>query len=65
MSGSDGGSRDRAGRHARPGGTRSRAGLVLCALATACGLWFGITAPEVSPVAPDAVPAVQGDEGNR
>jgi hypothetical protein len=49
------------GRHADPQRARSRTGVVLAALATACGLWFGITAPDVSPVAPDAVPGVQPD----
>lgn len=65
MSTPDGVSGGSAGRHARPGRARSRAGLVLSTLATACGLWFGITAPDVSPVAPDAVPAVQRDGGDR
>ena len=39
---------------------RSRVGVLLFTLATACGLWFGVTAPDVSPVSPvpvvDAVP---------
>ena len=47
------------GRHAHPRPARSRTGLLLATLATACGLWFGITAPDVSPVATDAVPPVQ------
>ena len=49
------------GRHADRRPARARTGLLLATLATACGLWFGITAPDVSPVAPDAVPAVQQD----
>jgi hypothetical protein len=44
------------GRHAVPSAARSRIGMLLISLATACGLWFGITAPDVSPVAPAAVP---------
>ena len=42
------------GRHAQPqpARSRSRVGPLLAALATACGLWFGITAPDVSPVTP-------------
>lgn len=43
-------------RHAVPRPPRSRVGIVLATLATACGLWFGITAPDVSPVAPPAPP---------
>ena len=45
-------------RHAAPRPARARANVVLATLATACGLWFGITAPEVSPVAPGAVPTI-------
>jgi hypothetical protein len=45
-------------RHAGSRPARSRAGVVLAGLATACGLWFGITAPEVSPVAPGVVPTI-------
>ena len=40
------------GRHAHPQPARSRAGLLRATLSTACGLWFGITAPDVSPVTP-------------
>jgi hypothetical protein len=53
------------GRHIDRAPARSRTGRVLAMLATACGLWFGITAPDVSPVAPDAVPAVQQDGRDR
>ena len=49
------------GRHAERRPAPSRTGLLLATLATACGLWFGITAPDVSPVAPDAVPGAQLD----
>jgi hypothetical protein len=49
------------GHNADPRPARSRTGLLLATLATACGVWFGITAPDVSPVAPDAVPGVQQD----
>ena len=45
-------------RHAVPRPARGRANAVLATLATTCGLWFGITAPEVSPVAPGAVPTI-------
>ena len=47
------------GRHAVPGSTRSRVSVLLITLATACGLWFGITAPDVSPVAPPVGPGVE------
>ena len=40
------------GRHGHHQPARSRVGLLLAILATACGLWFGITAPDVSPVTP-------------
>ncbi|RBY74706.1 hypothetical protein DQ239_19120 [Blastococcus sp. TF02-09] len=43
-------------RHRGDTPTPSRVGTVLFALATACGLWFGITAPDVSPVAPPGSP---------
>ena len=46
------------GRHAVPSAARSRGSLLLITLATACGLWFGITAPDVSPVTPAAAPGV-------
>ena len=49
------------GRHAAPRRVRSRAGVLLTTLATACGLWFGITAPDVSPVTPAGVPGVDQD----
>jgi hypothetical protein len=51
------------GRHAHPQPTRSRVGLLLAALATACGLWFGITAPEVSPVTPGAGTVIEQGSG--
>lgn len=41
-------------RHRAGTPARSRVGALLFSLATACGLWFGITAPEVSPVTPPA-----------
>ena len=48
-------------RHAVERPPRSRVGLLLLTLATACGLWFGVSAPEVSPVSP--VPAIEGTPG--
>jgi hypothetical protein len=45
-----------SGRHAGDGSVRRRFP-VLLGVATVLGLWFGISAPEVSPVAPP--PAVQ------
>lgn len=50
-------------RHLAPRPARSRVGSVLFALATACGLWFGATAPEVSPVAPVPAANVQQAPG--
>jgi hypothetical protein len=47
----------RTGRHARATGRRSWA---LLSLATALGIWWGVSAPDTSPVTPPAggVPAV-------
>lgn len=45
-------------RHRADAQGRSRVGALLFTLATACGLWFGATAPEVSPVTPPPVPDV-------
>ena len=51
-------------RHALTRAPGGQATAVLVTLATACGLWFGITAPDVSPVsAPAATPATQVDQG--
>jgi hypothetical protein len=46
-----------SGRHAGGRAVRRRSPLLL-GVATVLGLWFGISAPEVSPVAPPP-PAVQ------
>jgi hypothetical protein len=52
-------------RHALSRAPGGRATAVLVTLATACGLWFGITAPDVSPVsAPAATPTTQVDQGD-
>ena len=47
-----------SGRHARPAAARRRSAPLLMTAATLLGLWFGIRAPEISPVTP-AVPAGQ------
>ena len=47
------------GRHASPPTARSRVNGLLMVLATVCGVWFGITAPDVSPVTPGAVPGLE------
>jgi hypothetical protein len=39
-----------AGRHAASGARRGRRAPVLLAVATAIGVWLGISAPELSPV---------------
>jgi hypothetical protein len=44
------------GRHAASGRPRRRAPLLL-GLATAVGLWLGVSAPEVSPVTPTTLAA--------
>jgi hypothetical protein len=48
-------------RHASSPAPRGRATVVLVTLATACGLWFGITAPDVSPVSVPAASTTQVD----
>jgi hypothetical protein len=45
-------------RHRADTPARSRVGALLFTVATACGLWFGATAPEVSPVTPPPVPDI-------
>ena len=50
-------------RHAVMRPPRSRVGALLFTLATVCGLWFGVTAPEVSPVSPPPVVVVDGAQG--
>jgi hypothetical protein len=56
-------------RHAASQVPRGRATAVLLTVATACGLWFGITAPDISPVSAPAAPASnqvdQGDQGDQ
>jgi len=47
-------------RHAAAVPARSRVGGWLFIIATLCGLWFGLTAPDVSPVTPGASTAVVG-----
>jgi hypothetical protein len=42
-------------RHRAPRPASSRVGTLLFTLATACGVWFGLSAPDVSPVDPEAV----------
>jgi hypothetical protein len=51
-------------RHASSQVPRGRATAVLLVVATACGLWFGITAPDVSPVSAPTAPAAQVDQGD-
>jgi hypothetical protein len=48
-------------RHASRGAPRGRATVMLLTVATACGLWFGITAPDVSPVSVPAATTTQDD----
>ena len=47
-------------RDSPPPPARSRTGWLLFALATACGLWFGLSAPDVSPVTPGVLPLLTG-----
>ena len=47
------------GRHSLRRPAPSRASGLLLTLATVCGLWFGISAPDVSPVTPGAVPGIE------
>jgi hypothetical protein len=49
----------RGGRHAASVARRGRRAPLLLAVATAVGVWLGVSAPEVSPVSAP-VPAVQG-----
>ena len=43
-----------------PPPVRSRSSWLLFTLATVCGLWFGLTAPDVSPVTPGVLPSFAG-----
>jgi hypothetical protein len=45
------------GRHAASRPVRGRRAPLLLSLATAVGIWLGVSAPEVSPVTPPAPPA--------
>ena len=47
-----------------PGSTTRRPVSLVLVTATVLGLWFGLTAPDVSPVAPPAA-AVAPDDGPR
>ena len=49
-------------RHALSQAPGGQATAVLLTLATACGLWFGITAPDVSPVSAPAATTTQVDQ---
>jgi len=48
-------------RHALSQAPGGQATAVLLTQATACGLWFGITAPDVSPVSAPAGTTTLGD----
>ena len=48
------------GQHTATPAPQFRGGRLLFALATLCGIWFGITAPDVSPVAPGVVAPAAG-----